>query len=97
MAKAVAPKGLSREAADLFEETVSNFGIEDSTHRQHLLRAAEALDRIRAAQAELKRSGLVTRDRHGVLRAHPCVAIERGAVAAYISAFRLLKLEPPEV
>jgi len=97
MAKTVAPKGLSREATELYEETISNFGIEDSTHRQHLLRAAEALDRMRQAQAELKRSGLVTRDRHGVLRAHPCIGIERAALAAYISAFRLLKLEPPEV
>lgn len=97
MPKVATPKGLGSDGSALFEAVLSDYAITDAAHRAHLQRAAEALDRIVAARAELRRSGLTIRDRHGVPRPHPLIAIERAALSAYFAAFRALRLEPPEV
>jgi phage terminase small subunit len=96
MSKTALAQQLSKEARELFEDAVELYGIDDAVGQKHLLLAAEALDELRRAQVELRRSGLTTRDRHGCVRPHPCVAIARAARSAYVSQFRLLRLEPPK-
>lgn len=93
----VPPKHLSKEAAALYVSAISEYGIEDTVGRKHVEMGCEALDRLRQAQAILKTQGLTSRDRNNISRPHPAITIERNCRAAYAAAFKLLKLEPPEV
>ena len=52
-----------------------------------------ALDRVREAQAILKREGIVVKDRFGQARTHPAVAIERDARGAMLRAIRACGLD----
>ncbi|MES1192607.1 MAG: hypothetical protein ABUS47_16215 [Steroidobacter sp.] len=98
MTKVTKHKHLTKEAQAFYEQTITDYGIDDGVGRMHVLMAAESLDRIREAQAALKQNrGLTVRDKTGALRPHPAIAVERAARQAYATAFRLLKLEPSQV
>lgn len=92
-----APKHLTAESSRLFEQTVGAYKIDDEAGRVVLLTACESLDRMRQAQAVIKREGLTIRDRHSIVRTHPAVQVERISRAAIVSAFRALGLEAPQV
>lgn len=86
---------LSAESREMFEKCVEEFGIEDYAHRKILLTGCEANDRMRMAQAQLKREGLTVRDKNGYLKGHPATHVEKESRAAMFKAFQMLKLEPP--
>jgi hypothetical protein len=59
-----------------------------------LLRTAlEALDRLRAAQAETERDGVVLRDRWGQAKPHPACQIERDSRTGLLAALKALRLD----
>src|SRR5438552_12288015 len=85
---------LGRESAALWRKIVAEFGIEDPAGQTILRTGLEALERLRAAQAEVARDGITVIDRHGQRKAHPALAVERDARTGLLSAFRLLRLDP---
>jgi hypothetical protein len=54
--------------------------------------AAEALDRIREAQAAIRKHGALVPDRYGALKQNPACFLERDARAGMLSALRALPL-----
>ena len=76
MAKHV-PRGLSAEAQRLFRETVTQNGLDviaDASSLTLLENAARALDRLRQAEAVVRKEGATVKDRFQQLRPHPMVA-----------------------
>jgi phage terminase small subunit len=76
--------------------------VETWTLEEHHLRlltlAGEAWDRCTQAREQLRRDGLTVTTRHGEVRTHPCVAIERDSRVAFARLLRELDLdvEAPE-
>jgi len=76
MAKHV-PRGLSLEAAKLYRETVAQNGldvIDDAASMTLLENACRALDRLRAAEAIIRKEGPTVVDRFKQLKPHPMTA-----------------------
>src|SRR5262245_3974597 len=48
---------------------------------------------MKEAQQTLAKKGLVTADRHGQLRAHPCCAVERDGRGQMLAAIKQLNLD----
>ena len=55
----------------------------------------EACDRADEARAIVAKDGLGVHDRFKQTRAHPCIAIERDAIATAIRAWRALGFDQP--
>ena len=68
------PRGLSREAQRLFHETAQQFGLDDAPSLVLLGNACRALDRLRLAEAIVKKEGSVYLDRFNQPKAHPAAA-----------------------
>lgn len=87
------PAHLSAEAADWWRDVLRDFDL--APHHLHLLQAAcEAWDRMQQArQALADHGGLTFADERGVIRAHPCVAMERDARVAFARLVRELDLD----
>jgi P27 family predicted phage terminase small subunit len=66
------------------------------TDRKLVILAAEALDRAATARRTVQREGITYADRFGAPRAHPAVAIERDARAAFSRLVAQLGLDAPE-
>ena len=62
-------------------------------HVRLVAMAGEANDRRVEARALLERDGLVQQNRHGELRPHPAVAIERDSAIRFARLLRELALE----
>ena len=74
MATPRAPAGLSAEALKLFRETREQYSIDDAPSLVLLGNACRALDRLRLAEAIVKKEGSVYSDRFGQPKAHPAAA-----------------------
>ena len=55
--------------------------------------AAECLDRLRQAQAEIESKGAIVTDRYGGLKPHPAIAIEKDARNGLMTASKNLNLD----
>jgi P27 family predicted phage terminase small subunit len=87
------PKDLSLEGKRLWAQIREQYEITDSTGLHYLTTGCRHFDRMRAAQAILKRDGPVVTDRFGELRQHPAAVVERDASGAMIRAFKALNLD----
>ncbi len=87
------PKHLSREASKLWRDLVNEYGISDGAGLLYVERACESLDRLRSAQAVLKKEGLTVAGQGGTTKAHPCAAIERDAHSAFRQSLKALNLD----
>ena len=87
------PKNLSSEAKALWRSLVAEYGIDDAGGRAILQAGLEAFNRMRDAQAQIKHDGITTVDRFGQVKAHPLLAAERDARAAFLHALRNLNLD----
>jgi P27 family predicted phage terminase small subunit len=87
------PDHLSPDAVEWWEQVIRDFELEP--HHLRLLRAAcEASDRMTQAREALAKHGALTfTDERGVIRAHPCVAMERDARTAFARLVRELDLD----
>lgn len=95
--KVVKPKHLSNEAGQIYCKTVADVGIKDALGLALLLTGCEAWDRMREAQAIIRKQGLTIRDRNGIPRPHPATVIERNSRSAFHAVFTRLDIEPPKV
>ena len=93
MTTPTAPKHLSKRANADWKYLHRKFELDDDC--EHILvELLEALDRKREAQAELKRDGIVVKNRAGELRSHPATStsIERDSRLAILRCLRALGL-----
>ncbi|MXO58894.1 hypothetical protein GRI89_04985 [Altererythrobacter salegens] len=87
------PAHLSPASAEFWRQVLRDYQLE-SHHLKLLECACGALDRMTEAREELaKHGGLVFTDGSGVIRLHPCEAVERNARVAFIRALRELGLD----
>jgi len=88
------PKKLSREARALWTSIMEQYCCDDAAGVRLLLTACEALDSMRAAEAQVEKDGLTVTDRLGAPKAHPLLTVIRDSRAAMLTALRRLGLEP---
>jgi P27 family predicted phage terminase small subunit len=88
-----APSTLSAEAADRWRKLTLEYAITDVAGLMLVEAALVAWDRMRAAQALIKRDGMVVASSNGQQRAHPAVAIERDSRNAFQRALKQLNLD----
>lgn len=93
MKRQQAPKGLSKEARQLWTELRAEYSIEDAAGLALLNRLGESLDLLRSAQAALKKQGLTIRDQRGSMKPHPGTVIADKAHRQMCDALRLLRLD----
>ena len=88
------PKHLLAAGAALWREIVSDYGLEDAAGLALLTAAAcEALDRMRAAQAAIKKHGEVVLDRYGCPKLNPACGLEKDSRAGMVLALKSLNLD----
>ena len=80
------PRHLSKEARQLWLELIAEYAIDDAAGLLLLQTGLEAFDRMREAQAQIKRDGATVKDRFDQIKAHPQITVERDARAAMLSA-----------
>ena len=90
------PRHLSVESKGVWTRVHHDHNIDDEAGKVVFVVTLEGLDRLRSAQARLKRDGIVVTDRFGKLKAHPACAIERDARAQVLAGFKQLGLELDE-
>lgn len=88
-----APKGLSREARQLWGDLHSQFEIDCATKSIVCKLACESLDRLRSAQKAIKKDGLTVLGRYGSPVINPATVIERSARAALMHALHTIGYE----
>jgi len=86
-----APTHLSDESRRLWRSVLADYDLEPR-HESVLCVALEAFDRMREAQAAIRRDGAYVEGRFG-MKAHPGLAIERDSRAAFLRAQRELGLD----
>jgi P27 family predicted phage terminase small subunit len=87
------PDHLGEAGRDLWLSIVTQYRIGDGAGLALVATAAECLDRIREAQAEIREHGVLVTDRHGALKQNPACPLERDARAGMLSALRALNLD----
>jgi phage terminase small subunit len=87
-----APSNLTAAASVKWDE-INRGWVLDESARMVLGTALEAWDRMKAAQAGIKKHGLMLRDRFGQLRSNPLCTVERDSRAAWLSGLKMLSLD----
>ena len=87
------PKHLSSEAKREYSKIVQEYSLDDDAGLLILQTAMEALDRLRDAQAQIKRDGSSVRDRWGQLKPHPLLPTERDARSQLLAGLKALNLD----
>jgi phage terminase small subunit len=87
------PDHLKADGAALWTAISDEYSIDDAGGLALLTVAAECLDRLRGAQAELEASGTVVKDRYGAPKLHPAVQIEKDARNGFMAALKQLNLD----
>jgi P27 family predicted phage terminase small subunit len=77
------PSHLGAKARAWAESVLDVPGEATETDVKLVILAAEALDRAATARRQIGREGITYTDRFGAPRAHPAVAVERDARAAF--------------
>lgn len=91
--KDTAPAHLGEHGRRLWREIIADHGIDDAAGRAMLLRAAEALDRLRQAQAQIAADGLLVPGYRKQPRPHPLLAVEAEQSRILLACFRALNLD----
>jgi hypothetical protein len=89
----MAPSHLDVPERKLFQQLVRTYRFDDAASLELLTQAMEARQRARQCREQVKKDGPTYRDDRNNLKAHPLLATERSAQAAFISAMRLLRLD----
>lgn len=91
--KDAAPAHLGEHGRRLWREIISDHGIDDAAGRCMLLRACEAMDRLRQAQAQIAADGLTVKGYRGQVRPHPLLTVEAEQSRIVLACFRGLNLD----
>lgn len=84
-----APSHLSQETRSIWEKVIGKWALDDGA-MVILESALESFDRMRQAQAILKRDGLTVEDRFEQVKAHPLLLVERDSRNSMARLFRQL-------
>jgi phage terminase small subunit len=84
------PAGLSKASAAFFTKFVSDYESVDDAELAVLEKVCQMMDRGAEAAAGIKKTGLLCKDRFGVDRASPLVAVERMAALAVVNGLKAL-------
>jgi phage terminase small subunit len=87
------PRHLKSAGRALWAGIVMQYRVRDAAGLVLVTTAAEALDRIREAQAAIRKHGALVADRYGALKQNPACFLERDARAGMLSALRALNLD----
>jgi phage terminase small subunit len=87
------PGHLKAGGRRLWTDIVTQYRIADGAGLALVTTAAEALDRIREAQAAIRKHGALVADRYGGVKQNPACFLERDARAGMLSALRALNLD----
>lgn len=88
-----APRHLSPAAKAWWRRLLADFVLEDEGALLILQTSLEAFDRLKAAQAEIKRDGATIVDRFGQRKPHPLLTVERDSRSALLAGLRALHLD----
>jgi len=88
-----APRHLKAAGRRLWADIVAQYRVHDAAGLAYVTAAAEALDRIREAQAAIRKHGTLVADRYGGVKQNPACFLERDARAGMLSALRALNLD----
>lgn len=91
--KPKAPKHLSREAKTFWKQVAEEYAIDDSAGLRILLTACEALDAMRAAEAQVAADGLMIPDAKGRSAIHPATKVVRDSRSQMLLALKQLNLD----
>ena len=87
------PGHLGDAGAALYVKALDEFAFETETELSILERAAEALDRMREAQAAIAKYGVVYAcGEGGLIKPNPACAVERDSRNAYLACMRQLRI-----
>ena len=84
------PKHLRAAGKKLWSDIAAEYGIDDAAGLHLLTTACEALDRMRAAQAAIKKHGECVEDRYGCLKLNPACGLEKESRAGMILALKAI-------
>jgi P27 family predicted phage terminase small subunit len=87
------PRHLKAAGKALWNDIVQQYRIADGAGLALVTTAAEAVDRIREAQAAIRKHGALVSDRYGGVKQNPACFLERDARAGMLSALRALNLD----
>jgi hypothetical protein len=88
------PRHLKRSGRELWASVQAEYAIEDSAGLALLTTAAECLDRMRGAQAAIRKHGEVVDGRYAdVIRLNPACALERDSRNGFLAAMKQLNLD----
>ncbi len=87
------PKHLKKDGKALFETIAREYNLDDAAGVALLTTAAECLDRMREAQAEIKKHGVLSEDRYGNLKQNPACGLEKDARNGFLAAIKSLNLD----
>ncbi|MBN1379682.1 MAG: P27 family phage terminase small subunit [Gammaproteobacteria bacterium] len=87
------PAHLQKPGADLWKIIVADYEIVDSGGLALLTTACECLDRMRQAQAAIKKHGALIKDRYGCLKSNPACVLERDSRNGYLQSLKALQLD----
>jgi hypothetical protein len=88
-----APKHLRQAGAAFFNSMLSGYELNGAAAVAVLVRAAEAVDRIAAAQASIAKDGEIITNQYGVPKLNPACVLEKEARNGFLSAMRMLNVE----
>jgi hypothetical protein len=88
-----APRHLEAPERRLWREITGEFAFDDPASLALLCSALDAHQRARRCRLVIDNEGETVRDRFQQLRAHPLLAAERDARAAFLAAMRALNLD----
>src|SRR5262245_12523096 len=92
------PTHLSPASQRWFKSVVENWDLDDH-HVKLLIATCEVLDRAEEARLQLQTDGAYFRDRHGEIKKHPALVVERDNKILFARLLRELDLDleaPPE-
>jgi P27 family predicted phage terminase small subunit len=87
------PNDLSDEAKRWWKLIIEDFEVDDQPGLLLLGTALESFDRMRQAQAAIKKDGVCIEDRFGKPRQHPATLVERDAKNMMLRALKQMNLD----
>lgn len=88
-----APTHLAEAGAKLWRDLTAEYSISDAAGLALVERAAECMDRLRAAQAAITKHGEVVTDRYGSPKLNPACNLEKDARNGLFAALKALNLD----
>jgi phage terminase small subunit len=90
-----APAHLSDKSKRLYRTIADDYDLIREAHCLELLRMAlEQMDRAEQARQQIAKDGAYSTNRHGEVRPHPGIGVEKDATTLAARMFRELALDP---